>query len=444
MAFSKSEVATYLFSAALPSTKTLALTIIEWNILVKVLANNNMYPESLLHLSENELSQILIDCSKIQKERIIKKVTARKQLGIAMVELEDLANQGYNVIFRSQMPKRLKKLELKIRPAFYYSVGDINILNSKHTLGVVGSRNAKKEELMQVEEICKQAAHHNIVVISGGAAGVDSTATTAALENGGKVVIFPSTGIGPLIKNKANRQYIQNGQLLIMSTEPLYARFTGRYAMQRNKFIHSTGDAVLVGASQISSNKKSGTWEGVMENINAKWSPLYTIGQSEGVLELLNLNKAEAFTSLHNIYPLGEQLRNIFEQRLQSEINKGIQAGVPVDIIVDVLQKKINGFKEISQISENNLEKVPLQKAMSSGDSLPLFVKEELVDSFPTNKMDTIDNGLLKSVELDNSYEAETIIVKNNGKVIPKKCSKILKEANLKNKEFIEQIELDF
>ncbi|MEO4054463.1 DNA-processing protein DprA [Solibacillus sp. CAU 1738] len=444
MTFSKSEVATYLFSAALPSTKTLALTIIEWNMLVKALANNNMYPESLLHLSENELSQILSDCSKIQKDRIIKKVTARKQLGIAMVELEDLANQGYNVIFRSQMPKRLKKLELKIRPAFYYSVGDINILNSKHTLSVVGSRNAKKEELMQVEEICKQAAHHNIVVISGGAAGVDSTATTAALDNGGRVVIFPSTGIGQLIKNKANRQYVQNGQLLIMSTEPVYARFTGRYAMQRNKFIHSTGDAVLVGASQISSNKKSGTWEGVMENINAKWSPLYTIGQSEGVLELLNLNKAEAFTSLHNIYPLGEQLRDIFEQRLQSVINEGIQAGVPVDMIVDVLQKKIDGFKGISQISDNNLENDPSQKAVSSENSLPLIVKEELVDSFPTNKIDTIDNGLLKSIGVDNSYEEVTTTAKNNVKVIPEKDSKTLKEAKLKNKEFIEQIELEF
>ena len=397
MNFSKSEMATYLFCATLPSTKTTPLTIMEWNTLVTSLANHNSYPEVLLHLSEEELSNMLSNSTQAQKERIIKKVLARKQLGIAMVELEEIANQGFNVVFRSQMPKRLKRLELKLRPAFYYSVGDLNILNSEHTLGVVGARDAKQEELAQVYEICKQAAYYNIVVISGGAAGVDSTATNAALENGGRAVIFPSVGIGSLIKNKAMRHYIQNGQLLILSTQPIHAAFTGKYAMERNKFIHSTGDAVLVGASQISGAKRSGTWEGVLENIRAQWSPLYTTGQSIGVLELLKMNKAQEFTSLNNIYPLHEQLCGIFNQRLQSVIDEGIYAGLSMETIVELLQKKMDNFKEIQHLTVSNKEKSTLDSVKPTNTDKLIIVKDEL------------DNDYLHDIEKEKKASNEKI-----------------------------------
>lgn len=457
MTFSKSEVATYLFCASLPSTKTSALTIIEWNMLVTALANHNMYPEVLLDLTEDELSHILSNSTKAQKERIVKKVMARKQLGIAMVELEDITNQGYNVVFRSQMPKRLKKLELKIRPAFYYSVGDLNILNGKHTLGVVGSRDAIPEELKQVADICKQAALNNVVVISGGAAGVDLTATTAALQNGGKAVIFPSTGITPLIKNKANRQYIQNGQLLIMSTQPINASFTGRYAMERNKFIHSTGDAVLVGASQISGAKSSGTWEGVLENLRAKWSPLYTVGQSTGVLELLKTNKAEVFTSLHNIYPLTEQLRAVFNQRLQTVIDEGIHAGVPVNMIVDVIQKKISSFKDVQQSSTNTKveDDAPITKENVKQSEIvkPVIVKDEADYNYsPDEKIyvQTIDGTEKQLVENSTAkidVETPITVIKRKKKMTTKKAatkddSATSKKAEKKTEKSSQQIEL--
>ena len=73
MNFSKSEIATYLFCATLPSTKTTPLTIIEWNTLVTSLANHNSYPEVLLHLSEEELSTILSNSTPAQKNVLSKK-----------------------------------------------------------------------------------------------------------------------------------------------------------------------------------------------------------------------------------------------------------------------------------------------------------------------------------------------------------------------------------
>jgi DNA processing protein len=72
--------------------------------------------------------------------------------------------------------------------------------------------------------------------------------------------------------------------------------------MQRNKYIHAPSDAVLVSSSKISGTKSSGTWEGVVENLKNKWSPIYVIGNSEGVKKLLADGAAKAVTALEDIF----------------------------------------------------------------------------------------------------------------------------------------------
>lgn len=86
-------------------------------------------------------------------------------------------------------------------------------------VGVVGARNANSEELLQIANISREEVQHGIVVISGGAKGVDTTAVEAALLNGGKAIVFPSEGLAKWVKRSDIRQYIMNGQLLLMSTQ---------------------------------------------------------------------------------------------------------------------------------------------------------------------------------------------------------------------------------
>lgn len=367
MKYSNNEVATYLFCAPLLQTKTKALTIIEWNELVRILSDRKLGPEILLTINDEELLELLNPLKKnAQKERIINKISQRRQLGIAMFELEELTNQGYYLIFRAQMPKRLKKLEAKLRPAFFYAVGDSQILNSDFTLGVVGSRNATKEELSAIESICTEASNKEIVIVSGGAKGVDLTATTAALKNGGKAVIFPSTGLGEFLKSKDNLQYIQNGQLLVLSTQPTYTRFTGAYAMERNKFIHVCGDNVLIGASDISAAKKSGTWEGVQENIKYNWSPLYAIGESRGVRELLGKNQAELYISLEKMYAFNKRIAMALEKNLEKLLKNALNDGLGNSEIVDILNKFT---KTLTQTIESN--KVELDNVDDKKNIIP-------------------------------------------------------------------------
>lgn len=309
MEFTNNELATYLFCAQLTQTKTTPLTIIEWNEVVKSLSEQRMQPEILFDLSIEELSNLLINATEAQKDRIIKKIDSRQKLGISMLELKEIVHQGYGIMFRAQMPTRLKKLTQKFIPPFFYYAGDPAIL-SHRTLGVVGARDANNDELQQTADISKKAASYGVVIVSGGARGVDSTAVETTLDNGGKAIVFPSEGLAKWVKKSNIRNHIANGNLLLMSAQKLDAPFSGSYAMQRNKFIHAPSDAVLVSSSKISGKKSSGTWEGAQENIKHQWSPLFVIGNSEGVMKLKTEGHASELTSFEEIFVKSEPMKN--------------------------------------------------------------------------------------------------------------------------------------
>lgn len=355
MTFSQNEKAIYLFCAELHQTKTKALTIIEWNTLVKSLANHRLNPEYLLTCTHNEIMQLLSEATPAQKERIAKKVELRKQLGLSLIELDEVIHQGYQIVFRRNMPERLKKLMLNHRPAFYYFLGDLNILNSTHVLGVVGARDAMEDELVRVREISKDAAKSGVIIVSGGARGVDSTATDTVLEAGGNAIIFPSEGLSNWVKKKEVRKYLQNGQLLLLSTQPINARFSGYYAMQRNKFIHATADNTLVASSQISKEKKSGTWEGVLENLKYKWSKLYTIGESPGVKQLQADGQAQPFSTLREVYFSERNLSKILESQLEKLFKNALSAGIEKETVKEIT---LNQVKKITE-SQNNVKAEP-------------------------------------------------------------------------------------
>lgn len=298
MRFNENQIATYLFCAQLSNAQKPPLTIIEWNTLISALKQQNLEPKNLMEMTPSDVISILADAQQAQKIRIMKKIEARQQLGLSMIELEELTNQGYQLMFRRDMPNRLKKMAQKDLPPFFYCIGDVEIFMYP-ALSVVGARDANEQELTATMHTGKEAAMCGVVIVSGGARGVDTTAVNACLENGGKAIVFPADGLQSWVKKKDIRQYIQNGQLLLMSAQKVDARFTGPYAMQRNKYIHTAGQAVLVASSKISTKEKSsGTWQGVIDNIKAQWTPIFTLGESEGVKNLIENGHAQRFESV--------------------------------------------------------------------------------------------------------------------------------------------------
>jgi DNA processing protein len=345
MPFTSNEIATYLFCAQLSHTKTTPLTILEWNAVVKSLGESRLQPEALLTMSSSELFNNLTQATESQKSKILAKFEARQKLGVTMLELEELAHHGFGIMFRSHMPKRLKKLTTKYTPAFFYYAGDPSILEHR-TLGIVGARDAKNEELSETASISNEAVSHGVVIISGGAKGVDTIAVDAALQSGGKAVVFPSEGITKWVKKSEIRQYIINGQLLLISSQRLDAGFTPAYAMQRNKYIHAPSDAVLVSSSKVSGTKSSGTWEGVMENLKNKWSPIYVIGNSEGVKRLLADGVAKSFTSFADIFKISIQNdktdKSNFNKMVTDLVQFALREGMDRKMIEDSFNKALS------------------------------------------------------------------------------------------------------
>lgn len=365
MTFTENEKATYLFCAQLSQTKTNPLTILEWNAVVKSLSNIKKEPKDLLDMTASDLIHTLTEATEAQKKRIMNKITARQQLGAAMLEIEKMQHQGYGILFRAQMPHKLKKLTQRFVPAFFNYAGNVNILNHR-SLGVVGARNASQEELQQTSEIAKNAASQGVVIISGGARGVDTTAVDATLENGGKAIVFPADGLANWIKKKSIRQYIENNQLLLMSTQHINARFTGAYAMQRNKFIHAPSDAVLIASSSISGSKKSGTWEGVLENLKYQWSSLYVIGSSEGVEKLKVDGNAEVFSTFNDIYQQQQVGGNNDSVNLDKEIESIIEMARKKGLDLKVLENHF--LNKLAQHKESDSEGFIVHEQLSLED----------------------------------------------------------------------------
>ena len=137
-----------------------------------------------------------------------------------------------------------------------------------------------------------------------------------------------------------------------MSTQKLNAPFTGPYAMLRNKFIHAPSDAVIVTSSKISGKKASGTWEGVLENLKFKWSPIYVIGNSEGVERLKTEGNASPFSSLEEIFKENTYNTKFPDSKMDDKIVSIIKLAIAKGLDKETIDKK---FLELSTRCYNNI-----------------------------------------------------------------------------------------
>lgn len=77
-------------------------------------------------------------------------------------------------------PKRL--LEIPDYPKNLYALGDINLLNKKEILAIVGSRNCSEYGRRVAKDFSKELSKENISIISGLAIGIDASAHLGSME----------------------------------------------------------------------------------------------------------------------------------------------------------------------------------------------------------------------------------------------------------------------
>lgn len=325
--YNENQKATFYLCAEVTNFSTRPLTIIEWNLLVKSLHDAKKEPKDIFTLTPSEIVHLLAKCTENQRKSISNKIAQRKNQTLISKELEDLTNREIKIVFRNEFPKKIQKIQNQMLPPFFYYVGDLQMFE-KNTLGIVGSREAELSAINQVKEIVQEALP-DTVIVSGGARGIDDTAVMTALELGGQAILYPTDGIGRIIKMKKYRDYVLNGQLTVLSHRAVEAGFLASYAMQRNRYIHTSSDKVIIASSAISNEKKkSGTWEGVVENHKHQWTPMYGLVGSAGVNELIRQGIITPYKPEFNL-----------EIKLDHLIEQAIDSGIPQSEVKHILKK---------------------------------------------------------------------------------------------------------
>jgi len=185
-------------------------------------------------------------------------------------------------------PKRLKTRLKEDSPPVLYGSGDIDTLDGGG-LAVVGSRNANDLLTEYSANIGRLAAKARRTVLSGGARGIDQAAMSAALQAGGKAVGVVADSLERAVLDREHRNFLMDGQLVLISPYDPAASFNVGHAMQRNKLIYALSDAALIVSSDY---EKGGTWAGAVEQLERlHFVPVFVRSDGEigkGLEALLN------------------------------------------------------------------------------------------------------------------------------------------------------------
>lgn len=241
-------------------------------------------PSVLFNLNEIEIKEYLQ--IPINTAKRIKYLLGRT--GSLTLELEKLGNMGIWVITRadSVYPKRFKKILKLDSPTILYGAGKIDLLNNQG-IGIVGSRDVDEQGAAFTDRLARRCAKEKFTVFSGGSKGVDLIAQNAALEEGGNVVAVLSDSLAKTVQKKEILDHILKGNLLLISAYHPNSRFYSYSALGRNKHIYGLSKYTVVSSSIAG---KGGTWTGAIENLKAKWVPLFVrdeVGVPDGNIELI-------------------------------------------------------------------------------------------------------------------------------------------------------------
>ena len=146
----------------------------------------------------------------------------------------------------ARYPKRL--LEIKDFPKELYVIGNMDLLQSKYTVGIVGSRNCTEYGRTVSYNFAKELSSNLVCVISGMAIGIDSMAHNGAIDEQGKTIAVLGGGFN-YIYPKENEwlfhKILEKGGCIISEYSPNVEPDTKKFP-KRNRIISGLSDKVLV------------------------------------------------------------------------------------------------------------------------------------------------------------------------------------------------------
>jgi predicted Rossmann fold nucleotide-binding protein DprA/Smf involved in DNA uptake len=184
---------------------------------------------------------------------------AAKRMDDARKVLSPLDIAGLSIV-RADMPEYPKALVESLgqsRPPMLFCAGNTQLFNEP-CVSIIGSRKTLSRTLEFTREVAGAFGRDGVVVVSGYAEGVDRCASHAALEAGGKTVLFLAQGLLTFGHSGGSlTSGIDGGKVLVASAFRPRADWQTPLAMARNAMITGMSRDVIV--SQVGTS--GGAWE---------------------------------------------------------------------------------------------------------------------------------------------------------------------------------------
>jgi predicted Rossmann fold nucleotide-binding protein DprA/Smf involved in DNA uptake len=195
--------------------------------------------------------------------------------GPVAIELQRLADMGVWCVTKldEEYPGRLKqRLPSTQSPPALFGAGPTGLL-AKDGIAIIGSRNVDEAGLDFAQQLGMRCGDEGMNAVSGGARGVDRAAMMGALDSGGSAIGVLADSLEKSIRARDVRQFLLEGQLVLLSSALPGDGFAVGRAMERNKYIYCLAEYAIVVATDAG---KGGTWAGAVENLRRNWGvPLF-------------------------------------------------------------------------------------------------------------------------------------------------------------------------
>ena len=251
------------------STAAKPLDVSEWNTLARWLGDAGRFPEDLVTADPSAILDGWAN-TRIGKGRLL----ALLERGHALaVSLDRWISTGMWIIARSEpaYPEQLRRRLGPSAPPILFGYGDERRLRDGG-VAIVGSRDAKAEELQRAADLGAKVCNDGYNVVSGGARGIDEMAAKGAFHGQGTAIVVVADSLLKQATRKHYRDAVLSRDLALITPFSPEAGFSTGNAMGRNKLIYCLADAAVV----ISSTKGSGgTFTGASENLKKGWVPLW-------------------------------------------------------------------------------------------------------------------------------------------------------------------------
>ena len=177
-----------------------------------------------------------------------------KNLANAERVMMNCAENGIRVIsfLSDEYPQKLRAIE--DCPVVLYALGNIEGLNDRLCVSVVGTRRMSEAGKIATFKLVRELSAYDPVIISGGALGVDCAANKSALYFGADTIAVLGSGVDvpyPSDNRELFRQIAEQGMLI--SEFPPGTRPDGRNFPIRNRIISGLCDALLVVEAPVKS-----------------------------------------------------------------------------------------------------------------------------------------------------------------------------------------------